>query len=65
MERLIADRQADLRRNMRRNMLMVAAKPRPGRLGIAVAAALRGLADRLDGGSPAASKRLGSLRVVD
>lgn len=61
MERLIADRQAELRRDM----LTVAAVRRPGRLGIAVAGALRGLADRLDGGHPAASERLGSLRVVD
>lgn len=49
LERLVAERQAEIRHDLQRAALA----PRPGRMGVALAAALRNLADRLDGGRPA------------
>lgn len=58
MERDVAQRQAALRQEMQ----SIAAARHPGRVGIAIAGALRDLADRLDGGEP---QRRWTLRVLE
>lgn len=58
LERLAAQRQADYVREARE------AGGRGGRLGVAVARALREMADRLDGGR-GDTKRLGTARALD
>jgi hypothetical protein len=58
LERLAAQRQADYVREARE------LSGRGGRLGVAMAGALRGMADWLDGGR-VDSKRLGTARALD
>ena len=58
LERLAAQRQDDYRREAS------AARRSERRIGVTVAAALRGMADWLDGGRGQAN-RLGSSRVLD
>jgi RecB family exonuclease len=60
VERLAAERQADYRREARAAALEAVA--RGGRLSLAIAGALRGVADRIDGGR---AKRLGAARALD
>ena len=62
-ERLAAERQADLRRQARDAGFVAGARGgRGGQLNLAVAGALRGMADWIDGGR---AKRLGAARALD
>jgi hypothetical protein len=61
-ERLAVERQADFQRQAREAGLEAGARGRVPQLNLAVAGALRGMADWIDGGR---AKRLGAARALD